>query len=228
MVERPEGFCIALDGVPLRMPSGGVVCAPRRTLAEHIAREWAAQGDRIKTETLPLTALLNSWTVHTPPVRQAIADRLVSWLDTDLLCYRAPSDSPLATLQQAQWDPWLEGFAARFGTALATTHGLVALSQPPDAVHAVRQTLETLDGGLFTALQAAVASTGSVVLGLALVEGSASPQQACAAVFVEEAYHARLAGEDKHGPAPDAATRRAAVLRDLEAAALFAACLRDE
>ena len=54
--EADGGYTVTLDGKPIKTPSGSMVVAPSRPLAEMIAAEWNAQGEFIEPLTMPLTA----------------------------------------------------------------------------------------------------------------------------------------------------------------------------
>src|SRR5262249_20897014 len=53
--EAPGGWAILLDGRPVRTPRKLQLVVPTRALAEAIAEEWAAQGERVDPSTMPLS-----------------------------------------------------------------------------------------------------------------------------------------------------------------------------
>ena len=53
-------FRILLEGKPIRTPAKAELAVPTQALAEAIAAEWQAQGERIDAATMPLTRLANS------------------------------------------------------------------------------------------------------------------------------------------------------------------------
>lgn len=214
-------FFITLDGKKIRTPNGLALVAQTRVLAQTVAVEWEEQGTSILPETMPLTQILNTCIDRSQSLRTEIVENLVAWINTDLLCYRAPPDQPLHALQKNAWDPWLEKFARHSGTRLETTHALAALSQPAEAAQTMRKTIDAMTCAEFTALQIATSASGSVVLALALVKGDASAQDVFDAVHVEEDYHEKISGEDLHGRARDAQRRRDATARDLAAVETF-------
>src|SRR5262245_7133734 len=63
------GFAVTHDGKPIRTPSGRVVTAPVRDIAEAIAAEWQAQQEMLDLLTMPLTRFANS-------VVEAVVDRV--------------------------------------------------------------------------------------------------------------------------------------------------------
>lgn len=214
-----EGYAIQLDGKSVITPSGQKLVSPSKTLAEAIAKEWADQGDEIKPDAMPLTALLNT-TIDRARERDSITKKLVKYLDTDLLCYRA-QDAALIALEKEQWDPWLTWFDEHFEVSLDITSGLDALTQDEEAHKRVWNYIEGLDEYYFGVLQVVTALSGSIVMGLAFIEGAASPEQVFDVYWLEETHHARIANEAEHGEDPIIAKKQAAMRVDLEAARRF-------
>ncbi len=217
---------MCVDGKPVRTPSGAPLATSRPALAQAVAAEWAAQDALLDPRTMPLTQLLSTAIDLTAQTRDEITAHLVTWIDTDLLCYRIPEPPALVRLQETLRDPFLADFARRTGTALQTTTGLEALRQPPEVYRALADLLGAMEPVLFTCFQATVASTGSVVLALALVEGRTDAGSVKKAVELEDSYHAALADEDRHGPDPHREKMSLALGRDLEAVETLCRILR--
>jgi len=75
-VEADGGHGIALDGKPVRTPADRPLAVPGAALARAIAGEWAAQGETIDRDTMPLTRLACTALAR----RQAAAwEPLVAW-----------------------------------------------------------------------------------------------------------------------------------------------------
>src|SRR5690606_19048981 len=55
-----DGFAVTLDGRSPRTPGQKPVVVPNVDLAATMAKEWAAQGELIDPETMPLVRLINS------------------------------------------------------------------------------------------------------------------------------------------------------------------------
>src|ERR1043165_4936645 len=53
-------FALLLDGRRVKTPAGATLAAPTPALAEAIAAEWNAQGERIDPASMPLTKLANT------------------------------------------------------------------------------------------------------------------------------------------------------------------------
>ena len=60
VVEGEDGFSVTLDGRPLKTPARVALMVPTRALAEAIAAEWAAVGERVDLRAMPFTGLANA------------------------------------------------------------------------------------------------------------------------------------------------------------------------
>jgi chaperone required for assembly of F1-ATPase len=215
------GFAVHLDGKPVKTPAGHTLRAPQAALADAIMAEWAAQGDVIAPDTMPLTQILTTAQDRAIPQRDVIMAEVLNYLDTDLLCYRADRPDGLVAAQAAQGDPVLAWFADKYGAALQTTTGLAALRQPAVAHDAARAAVAAMDDMRFAVFQMVVSVTGSIVLALAFIDGVRDADALFAAMHVEEDFKAQIYNEDFYGRAPQQEKRESAVRRDLAAAQAF-------
>ena len=83
------GFALLLDGKPVRTPAKAQLLLPARALAEAVAEEWRAQGERIDPAAMPLTKLANSAIDGVAGREEAVIDDILAHAGADLLCYRA-------------------------------------------------------------------------------------------------------------------------------------------
>lgn len=207
-------YTIRLDGKPARTPAGRALALPTRALAEAVAAEWAAQGERILPAAMPLTAIANAAIDRIAERRAETSAAIARFAETDLLCYRA-DDPALAARQGTVWQPILDWAAAEFGARLAATRGILPIAQNEGALAGLRRAIEAEDDFRLAALSAAVAAMGSLLLGLALAAGRLDAQAACAAAELDEAWQNERWGEDAEAMAARFSRRR-----DVEAAAL--------
>lgn len=212
----PAGFAVQLDGRGVKTPAGRSLEVPSEALALAIAAEWDAQVDDIRPHTMPLTQLASTALDRVGPQRAAITDQLVAYAGTDLLCYRAQSPADLVEMQTLTWQPLLDWCQTHLDAGLTVTGGLIPIDQPPAALAALRARLEAYDLWRLTAIQAACAASGSLVLALALAEGRLDGPSCFAASNIDEAHQVALWGDDA-----EAAGRRALLQRDIEAADRF-------
>ncbi|HEY8963701.1 MAG TPA: ATP12 family protein [Alphaproteobacteria bacterium] len=212
------GLSVLLDNRPVRTPGKSLLTAPTESMAQVIADEWRAQGDLIVPQTMPITTLLTTCIDRTIPERQPLTETVLSYLNSDLLCYRVPDDETgLHQEQNRLWSPWLTWFAGRFGHRLDTTTLLAAFSQADDAHRDISAYISSLGGHQFNVLQVATALTGSIVLALALTEQSITADQTYACVLCEELFYERTHKLEQHGLDPIEEKRRTALKDDLNA-----------
>ena len=123
--------------------------------------------------------------------------------------------------QHESWQPLIDWAAERYGARLAVTAGVVPAAQRPEALAALARAIEGYDDFALTALHAAAAAAGSLMIGLALAEGRIDAEQGYAASCLDEHFQAETWGLDR-----EAEQRRAALKADIEAAARFFVLLR--
>lgn len=214
VAEEAGGYTIKLDGRVVRTPAGSPLVTRSQPLAAAMAAEWAVQSDTVKPKTMPFTQLTSTAIDRVGPRRDAVIDELVAYGGTDLLCYRADSPQDLVERQERAWQPLVDWASVVLGAEMVVTSGVVPVSQPPATLARLRQIIEGYDVFRLTALQSAVAAMGSLLLGLALLEGRLGAEEAFAVSQLDELYQAELWGED-----PEAAGRRQNVQEDIAAAA---------
>jgi chaperone required for assembly of F1-ATPase len=206
------GFAIALDGKPIRTPSGRQVVIPARALADGVAAEWAAQAETIDPVTMPLTRLANSVVEGVVDRVELVSDDLAKYLESDLLFYRAGHPEGLVAREAAHWDPVLFWAAETLGAHFILSEGVMHVRQPDEAIEAARAALPG-DPWSVAALHMVTTLTGSALLALALAHGIRDAGEVWAAAHVDEDWNIEQWGVDE-----EAASRRAARLRDFEAA----------
>ncbi len=216
--EGPEGFAVMLDGRPIKTPGRATMTVPFRRLAEAIAAEWQAQEGEIRPHTMPMMQLAATVIDHIPVHRDAVRATTLRFAETDTVCYRAGPGQPieLIRLQKALWDPLLDWLADRWGARLETVEGILPVTQPRAALDRLGGVVFAMDDWRLGALQSAAASSGSLVIGLALVEGRIDADAAFAAAELDSGFEIDRWGEDA-----ESTRRRAVVAADLTAARRF-------
>ncbi len=219
---EPEGagFAVRLDGRAVRTPAKAPLILPTRAMAEDVAAEWAAQGDRIDPETMPATRAANS-AIDKLSVQQAeVAAMLAEYGGNDLLCHRAAEPPALVARQAAAWDPLLLWAAEALDAPLAVTTGVMPAAQPAASLARLAAEVAGLDPFRLAAFHDLVTLSGSLVLALAVIRGRIGPEEAWALSRIDEDWQAELWGEDAEAAAAGA-RRRAAFL---QACRFFRSC----
>lgn len=210
-----ENNSVLLDNREMKTPKGAPFILPTRELASAIAEEWRAQEGDIKPDTMPLTRLATS-AIDGASEHARIAEQVAAYAKSDLLCYRAEGPDELVIRQARQWGPILDWLAETHGARLKLATGIGFVDQPPEALARLSERAGRLDPFALVALHTATSITGSLALGLALLEARLTAREAFALSQLDETFQAEKWGQDAEAQA------RATRLRaDLEAAEKF-------
>lgn len=209
-----DGVAVMLDERELKTPLRNPVRLSSQALGEAVAAEWAAQGERINPSTMPRTRIVTTAIDRVSDDATPALDEIVSYAGTDLTCYRADDPASLVAQQAKVWDPLLAWLETTLGTRLATTSGIIHVSQEPTELEKLRGVMMGLDPVRLTALHTLVTIAGSTVIGLAVLHGELDAEQGFAASRVDEIFQAAQWGEDA-----EAAERTKAHKAEFDAAA---------
>lgn len=205
---RDGGFAIQLDGRGIRTPGKRELTVPVEALAEAIADEWRAQGEHIDPATMPLTRIVNSAIDAVEERKREVADDIVAYAGSDLLCYRAETPDALVRRQAEAWNPVLAWAKRELGADFALRAGLMPIEQSAEALDAVRRSLSGIDALSLAALHVLTTISGSALLAIAHWRDEISTEEAWAAATVDETWQREQWGEDAEAEA-HAAVRRA-------------------
>jgi chaperone required for assembly of F1-ATPase len=208
-----DGFAVGLDGRVPKTPGGRQVVVPQAALAGAMAAEWAAQGEVIDPQTMPLVRLVNTAVEAGEALRPELRAEIMNYVGNDLLLYRADAPETLVRRQEELWDAALVRLARAFDIAFRPTIGIVHQQQPAAA-------LARLDGALageallpLVAMNAIMSLTGSGLLAIAHRHGLLSPEEVWVAAHVDEDHNIQLWGEVE-----EITTRRAVRHAEFDAA----------
>lgn len=210
------GVAVLLDGRPVRTPARAALRVPTEELAEAIAREWNAQGEKIEPHLMPLTGLANAAIDRVAPDPAAFGRTLAEYGESDLLCYRAEGPQSLVERQGRVWDPLLGWARTRFGIEIETTAGVMHRRQPSHTVEQLGRAVAARGPFQLAGLAPLVTIAGSLIIALALAEGAIGLEAAWDAAMLDEAWQAEQWGAD-----PLAAASLENRRREFEGAYLF-------
>jgi chaperone required for assembly of F1-ATPase len=219
--KRAGGYAITLDGKPIKTPGKRDLLLPNEALAAAIAEEWHSQETEVRTATIPLTRLATTTIDRVATQRDAIIRQTANYAATDLVCYRAAQPPALAARQQAVWQPLIDWAVLRYDAPLSVTAGVIPTNQSAASLRAFVTAVAEQDDFALTALHVATAACGSLVIGLALIEGHLDAERAFAASQLDESYQIEAWGEDA-----EQFERRRTLAADIQAAARFVSLLR--
>jgi chaperone required for assembly of F1-ATPase len=216
-----DGHAVLLDGREVRTPARTRLVLPAPALAEAVAEEWRAQGERIDPATMPLTRIVNSALDGVAAAREQVCADIVRFADADLVCYRADGPESLVQAQQRHWDPLVRWARDSLGVQLVLAEGVMHVDQPAGTADRLAEALSGHDALRLAALHVMTTLTGSCIIAIAVAKGQLSGREAWAAAHVDEDWQIGQWGADAQ-----AAARREMRWRDMEAAARIVALLR--
>jgi chaperone required for assembly of F1-ATPase len=191
-----ENRVVRLDARPVRTPGRVPLVLPTDALADAVATEWRSVGDAVDPRAMPLTGLANAAIDRIALDPAAFAAGLARYGESDLLCYRAEMPEPLVERQIAAWDPPLAWARGRYDVRFAIATGVMHVAQPPATVARLGEAVAALDAWRLAGLSPVVTITGSLILGLALVERAMDAEAVWHASRIDEAWQAEMWGED--------------------------------
>lgn len=211
---------IRLDSRALNTPGRAPLVVPTATLAEAIADEWNAQGEKIDPRGMPLTGLANAAIDRIAPDPEGFARGLAAYGESDLLYYRAAHPPRLVARQAEAWDPVLAWARRRYDVDFVVTSGIIHRAQPEATLAQLGQAVAARDPFALAGLHPLVTIGGSLLAALALAEGALSLDAAWAATTIDEAWQTEQWGEDM-----EAATALGNRRAEFESAARFLSLL---
>lgn len=194
------GWAVKLDGRPIRTPARAQLIVPTTALAQAIADEWAAQGQDIAPDSMPLTGIANAAIDFAAPGPASFAAPLAAYGESDLLCYRAP-EADLAAHQAVLWNPILSWAEGQYGVEFTLVSGIIHQAQPPATITALAAALARHNAFTLAALSPIVTISGSLVIALALAEQAFDEAVLWAAALCDELWQEQRWGEDSEAVA---------------------------
>lgn len=194
--ERDGGWRVLLDGRPIKTQSGAKQVVPTRSLAERLAGEWRAQGETVDPAGFPARDMADYAIDVVAPDREATAAKLLRYLETDTLCYRADPDEPLWKRQQEVWEPVVAALEASEGVRLERVSGIVHRPQRAETLAAIGERLAGLDSFQLAALEVMTSLAASLTVGLLALDPEADAEALWNAAELEEAWQAEHWGSD--------------------------------
>lgn len=214
------GGAIVLDDRPVRTPARHPLIVASESLAEAIAAEWNAQGEKIDPRSMPLTGLANAAIDRVAPDLEAFAHGLAAYADSDQLCYRTEGPPRLVERQQAAWDPIIAWARCRYDVDFELVAGVMHRPQPRVTLDRLAQAVQARSAFELAALSPLVTIGGSLIVALALAERAIDVETAWSAVALDDLWQAEQWGADA-----EAARALDARRRDFAAAYRFLSLL---
>ena len=215
------GWQVQLDGRGIKTQGGGQQVVPTEAVAQLLAGEWAAQGDKIDPRSFVFRDLADLALDTIASDRAATVAKLLAYAETDTLCYRGEPGEPLFERQEALWEPLVTACEQRHTARFERISGIIHRPQPEATMAALRARLERECDFTLAALLTLASLATSLIVALEVLEDGAEAERLFAAANAEEDWQAELWGSDW-----EAEKVRALRLEAFLRAAEFAAAVR--
>ena len=129
--------------------------------------------------------------------RSDILDKMVSFLSTDLVCYRAEKKSELENIQKKHWDPLIFFVKKKYGLIFKTTNGIIPIKQNPSNKTKLLKTLKKLNRHELTAFYYITIFSNSNIIALNFLANNINFKNAWKFLSLEESYSLKKWGQDK-------------------------------
>lgn len=145
---------------------------------------------------MPLSTIASKAVDQVSNDRAAVLAHVLNYAGTDLLCYRAGHPPELQSRQHETWQPLLDWAADTFNARLVVTEGVTPVDQPKEALSGIKDIVEALDDRTLAGLAVLTQATGSLIIGLALLNGRLDAGAAMQASQLDERWQKEKWGED--------------------------------
>ncbi len=214
VMQEADGYAVHLDGKQVKTPARKRLVLSSAAAARLVADEFAAQETEIDPAAMPVTRLANTALDGVAADIQAVAEDILRFSTSDLLCYRADSPQTLVERQNQAWDPIIDWARVALGAHFVVGEGVIHVEQPREAVTAVDIHLRRYsDPVQIACIHTMTTLTGSALLALAVAAGELDVETAWAAAHVDEDWNIDQWGEDA-----EAAARRIKRFAEMKAA----------
>ncbi|MEL6203137.1 MAG: ATP12 family protein [Pseudomonadota bacterium] len=201
LLEVDGGFVVGLDGRAVKTPGHNRLLLPENG-AQLLAGEFDAQTEYLDPKAMPLYRLLNTAIDGVATDMQAVAEDIVRFAGSDLLCYRADGPERLVSRQNEAWDPMLDWISSSLGSRFVLAEGIMHVTQPKATIGAFSLLVNRIDDPIIlAALHSMTTLTGSAVLGFAVYEGELAAEEAWKTAHVDEDFNIEQWGEDAEAKA---------------------------
>jgi chaperone required for assembly of F1-ATPase len=190
-------FVVKLDGRTVRTPAKAVLVLPTREAAQLVADEFAVQQDVIDPVTMPTMRLVNTAIDGVGKETDAVAEDMLRFASSDLLCYRAEGPQGLVARQNEAWDPVIDWASSALDARLLLAEGVIHVAQPQAAIIALKIHIDRRREPVrLAALHLMTSLTGSALLALAVDAEELTAEEAWRAAHVDEDWQIEHWGQD--------------------------------
>ena len=181
-------FQLMLDHTLLQTPLKNDFRISNRHIANKVVAEWSKLSGEIKLNEMPYTLSCFLSIDRNPRETNSLKHELVLYGMSDLLLYRAEQSSELEILQSQFWDPLVGWMYSRYKILLQTTNCIAPKTQEKNLYPKIASIVHLRNSIALTALKDIVKISGSLIIGLAIIESEITPKKAWKIVTIDETW----------------------------------------
>ena len=214
-------FQVRLDDKILKTPMKKDLRFLNYQIATETSKEWDIEGTIINTDGMIFYGLVSTAIDKISKNRNLFINQILSFVDTDLICYRADAPNELVQLQNQKWDPIISMIEKYTGFSLETFTGIMPSKQEKGVHLKVKQLVNQFSDLEISALHRITNVTGSVFLSLCILKGDLYKNHAFELSFLDELWQAENWGDEE-----EASKKRDNISLELNRLIYFVDCLR--
>ncbi|MGN6209809.1 ATP12 family chaperone protein [Asticcacaulis sp.] len=195
-MEVEGGFAVALDGRPVKTPRGNIMVLPNAALASLVEAEWAAVGEYVDYEAMPLTRLGFASVDRMDEVLDDTLAEVTRYSETDLLCYPSEYPAALQAREAAAWQPILAWADAALDLQFQQNQSIIHQPQPKETIRRIQSLIAKATAYEQAGIMLAIPLLGSVILALALWRGHLTGEAAYQSSRIGEDFQSETWGVD--------------------------------
>ncbi len=126
-----------------------------------------------------------------------VIEGIASFLNTDLMCYRAEKNSELEKIQKKIWDPLINFVESKYAFTFYTTSGVIPINQESSNREKLIKILSKLDRHQLTTFYYITNFSNSNIITLNFLANNINSKNTWKAMSIEEEYNLKKWGKDK-------------------------------
>ena len=192
--KSPFGYIIMLDGTPIKTPLRNDLVIENRLIAQKVHEEWLNVEREINFTHMPYTKVCFISLDRSEEESFNLRNKLLDFGMSDLLCYRAEIGSDLAKLQSKGWDPLLEWIQIQLKITFKISHSIMPVEQSSELKTSLSKLMLPIPPISLTAMDDLVTLSGSLIIGLAILNGKLSPERGWKIIRIDEDWQRDIWG----------------------------------
>ena len=216
-----SSYEIFLDNKILRTPLKKKLTIPNEKIAEEIYKEWNQDTNILDTDAMIFYGIISTSIDKIINNRISYINDILSFIDTDLICYRAEEPNDLVQWQSKNWDPILLKIEKYINNKVDVFKGIMPSKQKKGIKLKIIKFLTKFSDLEIIVLHRITNITGSVFLSLCILNNDLIKEKAFELSYLDELWQAENWGYEE-----EASNIREQINFELNRTIYFLDCLR--